>query len=113
AVEIEAGPARRHAMEGGIDIVRAALEGLHGKAAARQCSHQPQRHCRLAGARAHGGDNDATRAHRQPTRPASSCWRSPAMAPITTMAGEPMPASRASATSFARVLSTTRSLSVV
>src|SRR5947208_445011 len=90
------------AQQSDADLVegRPALEGLNGTAAPDQRAHQPQSDSRLARARPYGGDDETARAHRQPTRPASSCRRSPAMAPITTMAGEPMPCARASATNF-------------
>src|SRR5258707_13612359 len=94
AVEIEARPARGDGMEGWVDIVRTTLEGLHGEAAPRQRAHQAQSDSRLARAGAHGGDDETARAHRQPTRPASSCCLSPTMAPITTMAGGPIPCDR-------------------
>ena len=53
-VEVEARPAGGHGMEGRIDIVRPALEGLHGKAAAGERAHQAERHRGLAGARVRG-----------------------------------------------------------
>ena len=112
-VEIVAWPPCRHGMKGWIDVVRATLERLHGKASAAKCAHQAQRNRGLAGARARCRHDQAARAgelhHCQPTIDDSRPCLRPAILPITTMAGAPMPSRVASSASLARLLSTTSS----
>ncbi len=93
AVEIEARPPRRSFMERGIEIVRPALEGLHGASAARKRADQAGSDGRLAGAGARRRHDQPARTvhHDQPTIDASARRRSVAIAPITAMQGEPMP----------------------
>lgn len=59
AVEVERRAPARGAVEGGIDIIGAALERLHGQPGVGEGAEEAEHHRRLAGARGGRGDHQA------------------------------------------------------
>ena len=63
AIEIDRGAPGRRGVKGGIDVIRAALEALHGKPAIAEGARQRQGQRGLAGAGGGCGDDEAARHH--------------------------------------------------
>src|SRR5579872_485338 len=111
-IQRKTGSTSGNRVEGRIDIVRAAFEGLHAESLAHKRPHQAQRDRGLARARTGRGDDQSMR-HRQPTSLDNNRWRKPTIAPMMRMAGEPIPLFLASSISDPSRLSMTRSSSSV